>query len=76
MNAMNDLSTTTNLILIDEKQGRKTLIADASDLGWPIGYMPLVIKVDGIFCKMQSKNSFHFKYTDLAGRYWVTIYND
>lgn len=52
-----------------------TKIAYASDLGWPIGYWPLVIRVDGVFHKIAEKTPEGGTYRSVAGR-TVLIFND
>lgn len=49
-------------------------IAYASDLGWPMGYWPSVIKVDGVFHRMEEKTPEDATYRSIAGRS-VVIFN-
>jgi hypothetical protein len=52
------------------------LTACASDLGWTVGYLPKVIRINGVFYKLTDSNESTFTYMVVTGRRKVVIFND
>ena len=51
------------------------LTSFASDLGWPVGYLPKAIKIEGVLFRLTFHDASAFHYESLIGNLTV-IFND